>query len=106
MRKCKLADFCFSKTDEECTDKDRKKYFSDWTGFSTICVPVSVSVRGQRPRRLQGSEAQRRSRLHDFKKDHLPNSDVRLYDPAKRIEGVDAPCKPEDEIKSYAKRMI
>ena len=38
LRKCKLADFCFSEDDESCTDKERKKFFSDWTGFSTVCV--------------------------------------------------------------------
>ena len=38
MRKCKLADFCFSKDDESCEDDERKKFFKDWTGFSTVCV--------------------------------------------------------------------
>jgi hypothetical protein len=38
MRKCKVADFCFSEDDESCTDVDRRKFHSDWNGFSTICV--------------------------------------------------------------------
>ena len=38
MRRCTIADFCFTKTDAECTDEKRIKFHNDWAGFSTVCV--------------------------------------------------------------------
>lgn len=75
MRKCKLADFCFSKTDEECTDKDRKKYFSDWTGFSTICV--NKDHEDYQGLKLKGDPGSMISRKIIFQ--------IQMCDPAKRI---------------------
>ena len=92
MRKCKLADFCFSKTDEECTDKHRRKYFNDWTGFSTICV--NKDHEDYKGLKLKGDPGSMISRKIIFQ--------IQMCDPETK-QG--APCKSEEVIKQYAKDL-
>ena len=40
-KQCELKDFCFTETDEECKDDDRKNYFNAWAGLSLLCIDKS-----------------------------------------------------------------
>ena len=92
MRKCKVSDFCFSKDDESCTDKERRKFHSDWNGFSTICVDKDHE--DYKGLKLKGDPGSMISRKIIFQ--------VQMCDPSTK---VGAPCKSEKEIKEYAKDL-
>jgi len=38
-RQCKLEDFCFGKSANECPE-EQLRYFRDWDGFSLLCPDI------------------------------------------------------------------
>ena len=90
MRKCKLADFCFSKDDESCDDDEKKKFFSDWNGFSTVCVDKDHA--DYKDLKLKGDPGSMISRKIIF--------NVQMCNNETRED-----CKNEADIKEYAKDL-
>jgi hypothetical protein len=39
-RQCKLEDFCFGKSANECPE-EQLRYFRDWDGFSLLCPDIN-----------------------------------------------------------------
>ena len=82
MRKCTLADFCFTETDDECKDEKRIKFWTDWQGFSTVCVDKDAE--GFKPLKVLGDPSSMISRKIIF--------NVQQCNPDNRMKG-NKPCK-------------
>lgn len=94
MRECTIADFCFTKTDEECTDTKRISFWNDWKAFSTACP--NKDHPDYKPLMLKGDPGSMVSRKVIL--------NVQQCNPANKKEGEE-PCATPEEIDAYAEDL-